>query len=71
MQKTVEEKVLYDEDDFDINDFLASEEIKNFKLPAPPKKKPCKRCGGTGKLKQYTHVKNGKCFECNGKGSIY
>jgi hypothetical protein len=28
----------------------------------------CVRCGGSGKIKKFSHVNNGNCFECNGKG---
>ena len=30
----------------------------------------CPRCGGSGTLSQYTHIKNGMCFQCNGHGVI-
>lgn len=29
----------------------------------------CKRCEG-GYIKEYSHIKNGKCFTCNGSGKI-
>jgi len=32
--------------------------------------KNCKRCGGTGTLKQYLYHKNGICFDCGGSGII-
>ncbi len=28
----------------------------------------CPRCGGSGKLSQFLHVKGGVCFLCNGTG---
>jgi recombinational DNA repair protein (RecF pathway) len=28
----------------------------------------CIRCGGSGKIKKFSHVDNGNCFECNGNG---
>jgi hypothetical protein len=30
----------------------------------------CPKCNGTGFLSEYGHVKNGKCFMCNGKGEL-
>ena len=31
---------------------------------------PCDRCGGSGYLPQYNHVKHGICFKCGGEGVI-
>jgi hypothetical protein len=30
----------------------------------------CNRCGGSGKLPQFTHIQNGVCFRCNGSGLL-
>jgi DnaJ-class molecular chaperone len=30
--------------------------------------KICPRCGGTGSLPGYQHVKGGECFKCHGTG---
>lgn len=30
----------------------------------------CTKCNGTGIIPEYGHVKNGKCFACNGKGKV-
>lgn len=29
---------------------------------------PCTKCGGSGYLPQYLHIKNGVCFKCGGEG---
>lgn len=31
-------------------------------------KVPCSRCGGSGYLRQYDHVEDGICFQCDGSG---
>lgn len=31
----------------------------------------CFRCGGKGKIRQYKHIENGKCFCCNGAGVVW
>ena len=31
---------------------------------------PCRRCGGVGKLDQFTHVEKGVCFKCGGGGAV-
>jgi hypothetical protein len=28
----------------------------------------CSKCEGTGKLSHYSHIANGNCFQCEGKG---
>ncbi|TBG52560.1 hypothetical protein [Rhizobium leguminosarum] len=30
------------------------------------KKVKCTRCNGTGRVRKYKHIENGKCFACNG-----
>jgi hypothetical protein len=30
----------------------------------------CGKCGGRGYIKEYHHVSNGVCFECNGVGRV-
>jgi len=30
----------------------------------------CKRCNGAGKITRFSHIENGKCFNCNGTGNI-
>lgn len=32
------------------------------------RKARCLRCHGTGKVRRYQHIDNGKCFSCNGAG---
>lgn len=32
---------------------------------------PCSRCSGAGWFSEYTHVRNGVCFQCNGYGYEY
>jgi len=33
-----------------------------------PDAAPCRRCGGEGKLTQFSHVEGGSCFSCGGTG---
>jgi len=28
----------------------------------------CYKCGGTGYIEEYSHIRNGICFACNGQG---
>jgi len=37
-------------------------------VKSSPKKGNCPRCSGTGKVGNFSHVKNGMCFKCNGTG---
>lgn len=30
----------------------------------------CPKCGGTGVIREYSHVAGGCCFHCNGKGTV-
>lgn len=32
------------------------------------RKNVCPKCGGTGYIRQYSHVSGGICFHCNGTG---
>ena len=32
---------------------------------------PCTKCGGSGYLPQYRHIKNGICFQCGGEGVAF
>lgn len=34
------------------------------------RKKTCPKCHGLGVIPEYLNVKAGKCFECNGSGTI-
>ena len=34
------------------------------------RKNVCPKCGGTGYIRQYSHVSGGICFHCNGTGKI-
>ena len=31
----------------------------------------CHRCSGRGRLNQYSHIQNGVCFACNGRGEYF
>ena len=31
----------------------------------------CPRCSGTGYIKAYSHIQNGKCLKCSGSGNIH
>jgi DnaJ-class molecular chaperone len=30
----------------------------------------CTRCGGSGQVPQFRHIKGGECFKCKGAGKI-
>ena len=30
----------------------------------------CPKCGGRGQLPQFDHIDDGKCYECDGTGSV-
>lgn len=32
------------------------------------KRKDCNMCGGTGYIKKWRHIENGRCFKCNREG---
>ena len=34
------------------------------------KKNTCRACKGTGTRPNFSHVENGRCFRCNGKGTV-
>jgi len=36
--------------------------------PAPKPKQNCPRCGGSGRIPSYSHIKAGECFKCHGSG---
>jgi hypothetical protein len=36
--------------------------------PAPAPKRDCPRCGGSGRIPSYSHIKAGECFRCHGSG---
>jgi hypothetical protein len=36
--------------------------------PAPAPKRNCPRCGGSGRIPSYSHIKAGECFKCHGSG---
>ena len=40
---------------------------------APKIEKPagnCPRCGGTGRVLAYSHIRNGQCLKCGGTGHV-
>lgn len=38
------------------------------RLSTVPGRSWCERCGGSGKLREYSHVESGVCFKCGGTG---
>lgn len=58
--------------DLTIDEILALDP-KPVKWGRKPKKmvnEECPKCFGLGKIAIYSHVKQGKCFQCKGKGYI-
>jgi DnaJ-class molecular chaperone len=52
--------------------FEQAEEAPAAPIIAPVKIKrcACTRCGGSGLVSQFRHVKGGSCFKCKGTGTI-
>jgi len=43
-------------------------ETRRAERAAAVEANPCKRCGGSGVLDHYWHVRGGVCFRCGGNG---
>lgn len=46
----------------------AIERINKASRPHVKKDNHCKRCSGRGKMNEYQHIIDGKCFSCGGTG---
>jgi DnaJ-class molecular chaperone len=51
-------------------DLFAEGEANQIPYTPPKKRVTCHKCGGTGRLTHYQHIKGGECFACNGRGVI-
>ena len=52
-------------------DLVAENKRWDALLAATPVEKPkrdCPRCGGSGRIPSYSHIKAGECFKCHGSG---
>jgi hypothetical protein len=52
-------------------DFAAKNKEWDALLAATPVETPkinCPRCGGSGRIPSYSHIKAGECFKCHGSG---
>lgn len=43
---------------------------KPFRREVEQREVACPRCKGEGKLDQYNHVAQGRCFKCGGEGKV-
>jgi hypothetical protein len=53
------------------HDYIKLNTLPPPQPPPPPRGILCSRCGGSGYIGCYSHIQNGVCFKCGGRGRLH